>query len=1375
MLMRKLFLLLACLFSVAIYAGHISEQEALQKARQFMHDKQFATTGVDNTHRAASASQPETNSGYYIFNAENNSGFVIVSADDRMPEILGYSNHGSIDIETAPCGLKWLLGCYDQMAKVVSEQDVQLSHRANRADKAPVAPFITTTWGQSTPYNALCPRIDGARAVTGCVATAMAQIMNYYRWPNQTTVPIPEYTTFTNKILMPQLEPTTFTWGHLNKDQLSKLMLYCGQSVKMDYGPDASGAGIIDEALKTYFGYNENLRFVGRDDYSDELWNNMLYEEIAEQRPVYYCGYDGMEGHAFVLCGFNDDHFYINWGWDGAADGYYILDGISPSIGAYNLGQGGVIGIKPNGTPTPITYYPRQIVMEDKAWTSVGLEGRYVIGIETIKRLTEDYPDNFIAIETHVSDPMEGAENYTYMIQRYGGSPCCYINRNTYMSPYYEDIKPIVELLKDKAFAKVEATAVYAKPDKSAITVKSETTFGFNGTDEDFRLAFVLLEDKVGPYIQDNSLYSNPSAPDNPDDWLNYWVHQGTQVEMLFDNVARGIYGDAQGMRGSLPSTVEKDKCYQYEYTFNVPTEKDFSGTGWVINPFNSDNFRVVALLIDKSTGEIINACQTNILFDESVKQLSFEFMNNGKKVPSGETLSWKSKGKAEDNLKLGTNLKSDGLKLCTFDGKQASGTATLEILTNTLGTSDLTWGMGGNTITMTGSSQDISFTTGSTGNLDVQFTANDIRQFGELDAKLTATINGASQSVNIKFVHKQADAQYGRGIELAEGQSWWNNAIVNFDESPVGYMQGTGREERYSAATYIPAHLFGNTIPTIDGISFFGSTTGLENIEVWISTHLPAEGEKPDIATYSFPDEEFLLEKFNDVVFHQAHEIPGEGVYVGYSFDVVEMNTFRSATPVMFSEKTRDNALWFKTESKPKWIDRFDDLQGNLQLRILFGNGVIKKNAVGIKTIEPVFALTNTTHRLLFELANEGSNHVNSLDLEIEGGINLIGVPDMIPGYYQYYEMNVNTGSVAEFQNRKLTITKVNGVPNESEYKSAIIPFYISDKNEDSKVVLEEFTGTWCGYTPAANLALAAYQEEFGDQLIIINAHHGRTNDEDPRLNAVDPMELSDYEELYSLSGGRYPSCTLNRIPRWGNEYSYYPLYEGEGQGTFNLNVNIAKILAKPMPAAIEVGAEWTDDNKNAINIYTRTTFELNASELPLQIGYVLLEDGLSGEGEEWAQANFYSGIESIEDRALKELTKLPALITGQEYNNVAVAAWGPYKGVDGSLVGPYAVGKSIEGSYTADITGNQHIQNKDNLSVVALLVNKEDGTIINAAKCKIGDTLPPTDITSVRTTTNAYDVYDLQGRQLRHAATSLDGLPHGIYIANGRKFVSK
>jgi hypothetical protein len=122
--MRKLFLLLACLFSVAIYAGHISEQEALQKARQFMHDKQFATTGVDNTRRAASASQPETNSGYYIFNAKNNGGFVIVSADDRTMPILGYSDSGTLSEDNMPDNLRAWLASYAAQIEAIAKATI---------------------------------------------------------------------------------------------------------------------------------------------------------------------------------------------------------------------------------------------------------------------------------------------------------------------------------------------------------------------------------------------------------------------------------------------------------------------------------------------------------------------------------------------------------------------------------------------------------------------------------------------------------------------------------------------------------------------------------------------------------------------------------------------------------------------------------------------------------------------------------------------------------------------------------------------------------------------------------------------------------------------------------------------------------------------------------------------------------------------------------------------------------------------------------------------------------------------------------------------------------------------------------------------------
>ena len=1340
----KRFVFLLLTFSVALisFAGEITEAEALQKAQQFMQGKQFVAASVNNARRAGSMSQSETNIGYYIFNAKYNGGFVIVSADDRMPEILGYSNHGCIDIEAAPCGLKWLLGAYEQMAKTVSEQNVQLSHRTNRTDKAPIAPFITTTWGQSTPYNAMCPRANGARCLTGCVATAMAQIMNYYRWPNEVTKPIPAYITQIHKISMPQLEPTTFTWGHMNKNQLSKLMLYCGQAVKMEYGPKVSGAGAPDEALKTFFDYDENLRFVNRDDTPVEDWDDMLYEELAAQRPVYYCGYDSESGHAFVLCGFQEDHYYINWGWDGDADGYFILDGLSPAVGAYNLYQGAVIGIKPKGEPTPISYYPRRIVMENNANTYMG---ESVIGEESVKRLTEDYPDHFIGIQTYSANySLNGAENYTYMLQKYSCYPNCYLNRSTSISPYYKDLKNLVEMQKDKAYADINATATFAKPDKSAITVTAESIFGFSSFDEDFRLAFVLLEDNVGPYTQDNSFYSNPSAPDDPTDWMNEWVHKAPQVEMMFNNVARGIYGDALGIAGSLPATIEKGKTYHYEYSFNVPIPPYSNIT------CNKDNFRVVALLIDKSTGEIMNACQTKIGYDANIEKLGFEFENKSKKLANSEIVVWKSKGMAEDNLEISTYQKTDGLKLRTFNGQQASGTSKLEILNNTLGNPVITWGMGGTPETISGDTKEMSFTTGANGIADIQLKASGISQFGELEARITATVNEASQSVIVKFVHSQTDGLTGDNIQLNDGEAWWANA-----SSYAEWRQGTEKEERYHAATHIPSNLFGDKVPTIDGIGFWGTTSGMANVTLWISSHLPAAGEEPDIACFSFPEDEMILEEWNYMVFRQQYQIPEQGVYVGYSFDIVDMNTFRSGKPVLFGEKTRDNAFWFRTESMPEWIDRFDDTQGNLSLQILYGGNVQKKNAVKIFRVEPTYALTNSEAKVHFQITNEGSEPLSYIEYDGDFGHHRMDIylppyassnPEYFPG------LEFNTDDEATYTHKKLTVSKVNGKENESEEGSAMVPVFVSRKESPSVAVLEEFTATWCGYSPAASLDIKSYQETFGEKLITICAHAKCESH-------PEPMDLPAYSDVRELSDGEYPTFVINRTGTpagyaWtiGNDLAKY--------------INLA--LEEKIPCALELGAAWDNDQRDAIKIHTRTTFELNASELPFLLGYVLLEDSLSGEGAEWAQQNAYSGIEDIYDKKLEELTKLPPLIYGYKYNNVPVAAWDAYKGVEGSLVGPYTAGQTIEGTFRADIGGSTLIQNKDNLSVVALIVNKETGKIINAAKCKIGDTLPPADITSLRVVNKSYDVYDMQGRRVNHPSK-------GLYIMNGKKYVVK
>ena len=151
----SLILIMAC---VAVSAQKVSESKALQKAQQFMKDKQFTIVNQARNRSQALDESP----GYYVFNAEKG-GFVIVAGDERMPEILGYSERGKIDKETVPCGLKWLLGCYEQMAKNVESSTMNRSKNRTKSDKAPIAPFVSTTWGQSTPFNAMCPKINGVK------------------------------------------------------------------------------------------------------------------------------------------------------------------------------------------------------------------------------------------------------------------------------------------------------------------------------------------------------------------------------------------------------------------------------------------------------------------------------------------------------------------------------------------------------------------------------------------------------------------------------------------------------------------------------------------------------------------------------------------------------------------------------------------------------------------------------------------------------------------------------------------------------------------------------------------------------------------------------------------------------------------------------------------------------------------------------------------------------------------------------------------------------------------------------------------------------------------------------------------------------------
>lgn len=362
--------LLVILFSFlagALQAATVSKNDALQKAWQFLGGRQAAARGTQN--QSLSLRTAYEGSAYYVFNNGENGGFVIVSADDRTPAVLGYSDRGTFDPQDVPDNMRaFLQGYADEIAHIPATATAASRSQQRAAVRSSISPLVTTEWNQRAPYNNLCPTIGGERCVTGCVATAMAQLMNYHGWPVDETKGIPGYT---NGIPVAALPATKFNWTLMQNSydaadksdaaqEVAKLMQYCGASVQMGYGVSSSSAvtANIVTALKNYFDYDAAARYVYRTDYGYSEWVALLYNELAEGRPMVLDGQSTGGGHAFVCDGYDeDDFFHINWGWGGMSDGYFRLSNLMPptqgtggssSSDGYNLELGATIGVQKN-------------------------------------------------------------------------------------------------------------------------------------------------------------------------------------------------------------------------------------------------------------------------------------------------------------------------------------------------------------------------------------------------------------------------------------------------------------------------------------------------------------------------------------------------------------------------------------------------------------------------------------------------------------------------------------------------------------------------------------------------------------------------------------------------------------------------------------------------------------------------------------------------------------------------------------------------------------------------------------------------------------------------------------------------------------------
>lgn len=362
------------LMPMVVMAGPRSFQQAKAIA-----EKQAALLGVTIDQKAMTKARKQGDKGemnlsqesYYVFPNANSKGFTIVSGDDRLPEIVGYSSQGSYDENNLPEGFVSFMEAYQNLYNKVNLGDAEAlknlaeikawrnKKNASAASTSAVAPLLgNIEWDQTSPYNNMCPKYDSVHvAATGCVATAMAQVMAYYKYPKQLKADIPGYVNRWNGIPMeiPTItrEEGIYDWDNMlpkynkeanatqqQKDAVAKLMYHCGAAVRMSYGPE-SGAAVSSSKLAKYFGYDADLMMdLSRSSFTLDKWMQIIDAELAAGRPVLYGGQSSENGHQFICDGKDENGLYhINWGWSGNQNAYFDLSILNPEKGGTGSGS----------------------------------------------------------------------------------------------------------------------------------------------------------------------------------------------------------------------------------------------------------------------------------------------------------------------------------------------------------------------------------------------------------------------------------------------------------------------------------------------------------------------------------------------------------------------------------------------------------------------------------------------------------------------------------------------------------------------------------------------------------------------------------------------------------------------------------------------------------------------------------------------------------------------------------------------------------------------------------------------------------------------------------------------------------------------------
>jgi hypothetical protein len=1518
MMMRKLLLLLACaLVGMTAQAERISEQEALLKAQQLMPEKQFR----HSTMRRAPQQGDGAPAAYYVFIAEDKGGFVIVAADDRMRSILGYAEKGSFDEDALPCNMKWLMDVYAQVAASLPTDNKRGDAPAAPASRPELQPLLTTTWDQWAPYNAHCPDVQGGQPPTGCVATAMAQVINYFQWPINEVRSMADYTTNSWQINVPALPARRIGWYNMTDDETAWLMRYCGQAVQMDYMTSESGARAIDipGALMSVFNYSKTASLATRDSYSDNDWEELIYGELNVGHPVIYNGDqgNGASGHSFVLHGYKDGLFCVNWGWSGLCDGYFALTNLSPNeMQHFTENQSAVVGIQPasNNDDAAIVAAQERTVSLDKAGTLsnfISKEEKFSIAKLTITGQLNG--TDFILIREMASSPDGQLATLDLTDAKIvKGGKSYYDNYttkdNTVGANLFFRCDKLQSVTLPASITSIENGA-FSESGLCAITLpKSVTSIGWGIFSWCSNLAVVEVEEGNPAYYSptgSNCVIErsgqrliagcpNTVIPEGvttiasfamsvPTNAINLPeslttiednAFEGTSLKYLripknVKTIGSGAFPsyDLQGITvdegntvfdsrqnsnclietatntvilGSTGAQIPEGivaigkKAFRYSQITSITLPQSLKTIGDFA--FEGTFFRSIEIPAGVtsigtyafSMVQFLTVCKVKCATPPSISEEAFTSLPYEAQlvVPAGKKAKYKA-AKGWDAFKT------------ILDETEFQSTHTVNVATaGTLSTliPESEWRLF-DELVLTGklNHDDMLFVRDNLCNwmgclrvLDMTNANMQDDVLGEFalsgtpplkEVRLPKTLktierfvfmdSGLKKIVVPKSVTDIGDEVFYQCADLSDLSVEAGNPSFDSRDNCNAIIETATNTLRIGCrSTVVPASVTAigyaafSGVPGLTSVDLPDGVTSIGDAAFWadegltsftLSKSVTNLGTGPfvgcsNIKTFTIDPENPVYDSRNycNAIIETATNtlvqgfgstrIP-EGV-VRIAQSAFQYQTMTSVEiPSSVREIGRDAFLYCNDLTtvishikKPFPVNPSVFSGDNMSKAVLYvpfgtknaysttsGWGafpmIVEMNPTGEELNQHAASVADADFgRQYAGLGNEvevpvyvvgGSiDPITSIDYTITTGSSVTEDHlDIDPITYMMTAevlIPMKADATVGEKTKKVTITKVNGLANEATDNTASGTLVTVNRKPKFTPLVEEATGTWCGWCPRGAIGLKLLNKTFRNDVVTVAVHRD------------DPMELPDY----NLNASSFPSCQINRG-------EFCDPYYGSSDQPFGIRKDVEAVMRQYTIGEIAVNAEWTDDSQTAIKVSTTTTFVEDVASSPYQIGYLLLENKLTGTTSDWYQSNYFSGSTN-NDPNLKSLVDSPAKMTDLNYDYVPVATWQHQKGVKGSLPATITSEVPMYYTYTLDISSNTRIQNKANLTVVALLLNKETGEVVNCAKFKFTPDPEP----SVVTITNCSRKYGEANPEFEYTVTggALEGTPEII-----------